>query len=107
MPINEETKTEIVTILDVCDYIPIDELDESIKKNVKRLIGTADRYLQGAIGKNYPKEDERAQTCALLIIKELYLNSSNVDSINKNVKKLINDFCNQIKLEMRINNDKR
>lgn len=103
MPI-EDGKEKVVSIQDVYDFIPIDEPDESIRRNVKRLIGTADVYLKGAIAENYPKDDYRAQQSALLIIKELYLNNSTTDSMNNNVKKLVDDFCLQLKQEMRRKN---
>jgi len=99
--------TNVVTVQEVCDFIPLDEPDESVKRNVERLIKVADKYLQGGIGENYPKDDERAQQSALLIIKELYINSSPTDTISNNVKKLVDDFCLQIKQEMRRKNDKR
>ena len=100
----ENEEGNVVSIQDVYDFIPIDEPDYSIRRNVKRLIGTADVYLKGAIAENYPKDDYRAQQSALLIIKELYLNNSTTDSMNNNVKKLVDDFCLQLKQEMRRKN---
>ncbi len=99
MAIEEDKK--VVSIQDVCDFIPIDEPDEAIERNINRLIGTADLYLKGAISENYPINDSRAQQSALLIIKELYLNNSTTDSMTNNVKKLVDDFCLQLKQELR------
>lgn len=93
----------IVSIEEACDYIPIDEPDTKIINKIDRLINTADLYLQGSIDKNYPKDDSRAQECALLIIRELYLNGSGSDSMTPNVQKLVDNFCLQIKLEMKRN----
>ena len=49
-------------------------------------------YLQGAIGKHYPREDERAKQIALLVISDLYeyrdLDSKN---ISNTTRKLLND----------------
>lgn len=103
----EVNSTNVVTVQEVCDFIPLDEPDESVKRNVERLIKVADRYLKGRIGENYPKDDERAQQSALLTIKELYLNSSSTDTMSNNVKKLVDDFCLQLQQEMRRKNDER
>ncbi len=103
----ELNNTNVVTVQEVCDFIPLDEPDESVKRNVERLIKVADRYLKGRIGENYPKDDERAQQSALLTIKELYLNSSSTDTMSNNVKKLVDDFCLQLQQEMRRKNDER
>lgn len=103
----EVNNTNVVSVQEVYDFIPIDEPDESVKRNVERLIRVADKYLQGRIGENYPKDDERAQQSALLTIKELYLNSSSTDTMSNNVKKLVDDFCLQLQQEMRRKNDER
>ena len=61
----KEDKLIPVSIEEVCDYkgflIEEIEQDEIVKRNIKRLINFSNLYLQGAIGKNYPVEDERAK----------------------------------------------
>lgn len=99
-----------VTLEEVCDYmgylVEEVEAEESkiVKRNILRLIEFSDVYLQGAIGKNYPKEDERAKQIALLVISDLYdyrdLDSKN---ISNTVKKIVNDLEMQLKAEMRKN----
>ena len=65
-------------------------------------------YLQGAIGKNYPIEDERAKQIALLVISDLYdyrdLDSKN---ISNTTRKILNDLEWQLKMEMRKNGDEQ
>lgn len=107
---NKQEKTIPVTIEEVCDYmgylVEEVEAEESkiVKRNILRLIKFSDLYLQGAIGKNYPKEDERAKQIALLVISDLYeyreLDSKN---ITNTTRKLLNDLEWQLKMEMRKN----
>ena len=109
---NKQEKTIPVTIEEVCDYmgylVEEVEAEESkiVKRNILRLIKFSDLYLQGAIGKNYPKEDERAKQIALLVISDLYdyrdLDSKN---ITNTTRKLLNDLEWQLKTEMRKNSD--
>lgn len=100
----------IVTIVEVCDYLGFDALEieeeegQATKRNILRLIKFSDSYLKGAIGKNYPKDDERAKQIALLVITDLYdyrdLDSKN---ISNTTRKLLNDLLWQLKVEMRLN----
>lgn len=95
-----------VTFEEVCDYMGymIVEVvkDEVVKRNIERLIKFSDAYLQGAIGKKYPRKDERAKQIALLVISDLYdyrdLDSKN---ISNTTRKLLNDLEWQLKTEMR------
>ena len=103
----DETKYA-VTLEEVCDYmgylVEEVEAEESkiVKRNILRLIKFSDLYLQGAIGKNYPKEDERAKQIALLVISDLYdyrdLDSKNIANTTR---KILNDLEWQLKMEMR------
>ncbi len=109
----DETKYA-VTLEEVCDHmgylVEEVEAEESkiVKRNIIRLIKFSDLYLQGAIGKNYPKEDERAKQIALLIISDLYdyrdLDSKN---ITNTTRKLLNDLEWQLKMEMRKNGNEQ
>lgn len=107
-----ETKQKYtpVSIEEVCDYMGFlmseveSEENQVVQRNIIRLIEFSDMYLQGAIGKKYPKEDERAKQIALLVISDLYdyrdLDSKN---ISNTTRKLLNDLEWQLKMEMRIN----
>ena len=109
----ETTKTEYpVTLQDVCDdmgfLVEEVEKDVIVKRNNERLIKFSDLYLKGAIGKNYPKEDERAKQIALLVISDLYdyrdLDSKNIANTTR---KLLNDLEWQLKTEMRKNGNEQ
>ncbi len=106
---NETNKIEYpVTLQDVCDdmgYLVEEvEKDEVVKRNINRLIKFSDTYLKGAIGNNYPKEDERAKQIALLVISDLYdyrdLDSKNIANTTR---KILNDLEWQLKMEMKKN----
>lgn len=110
---NDTTDTKYpVTLQEVCDnmgfFIEEVEKDEIVKRNINRLIKFSDLYLKGAIGNNYPKEDERAKQIALLVISDLYdyreLDSKN---INNTTRKLLNDLEWQLKTEMRKNGNEQ
>lgn len=109
----ETTKTEYpVTLQEVCDdmgfLVEEVEKDVIVKRNIERLIKFSDLYLKGAIGKNYPKEDERAKQIALLVISDLYdyrdLDSKNIANTTR---KLLNDLEWQLKTEMRKNGNEQ
>ena len=60
----------------------------------------ADSYLQGSIGKSYPKDDERARQLALLIISDLYENRGLSDKASPNVRRLVDDMSLQLRMEL-------
>ena len=72
-----------------------------VDKNIKRLIKTADSYLKGAIGEDYPKEDPRAIELALIVIADLYDNRDMSAKVSNNVRSIVNDFSMQLRLESR------
>lgn len=91
---------EELTLEEVCSYLGIDDTeDEFVKANLLRQMKVADLYLKGAIGENYPKNDVRANELALMLIADMYENRS-IDEISTNARKLFNQMCLQIKLEM-------
>lgn len=92
----------MIKVDDVLDYLGIDYDDEMINRNIERCIKTADAYLKGAIGENYPADDPRAKELALMVVSDLYDNrgytSSNVSNM---VRRLVEDFSLQLRLELR------
>lgn len=104
----QETTYVPVSIKEVCDYMGFLESEveaeenQIVKRNIIRLINFSNLYLQGAIGKNYPTEDERAKQIALLVISDLYdyrdLDSKN---ISNTTRKILNDLEWQLKIELR------
>ena len=96
---NNET---VVTMQEAKDYLGIDFEDAATDRILEKMIVAADGYLTGAIGEDYPKDDERAKSLALMVVNDLFDNRgmSNV-RVTETVRKLVDDFSFQLKLEMR------
>lgn len=90
-----------LTLEDVKDYLGIDYEDPQVIRNIERKIKVADKILTGALGENYPQEDERVQEIALMIIEDLYYNRGINDKVSNNVRRLFNSMILQIKLDMK------
>ena len=89
------------TIEEVLAYLGIDYADDMVNKNVDRCILTADAYLKGSIGKNYPAEDPRVKELALILISDLYDNRGMIEKVAGNVRRLVDDMSLQLRLELR------
>ena len=89
------------TIDEIKDYLGIDYDDEVSNRNIKRYMSVADSWLKGAIGENYPKNDNRAKQLALFVIEDLYDRGSYSVKENKNIEKMKNDFILQLQCEGR------
>lgn len=96
----EEKK--ILNVTDALDYMGIDYADDVVKRNVERCIKTADAFLKGGIGANYPKDDPRAQELALVIVDDLYNNRTytTTGSVSNNVRRLVEDLSLQLRVEL-------
>ena len=89
----------MVTLKDVKSYLHIDfDDDDDI---LQGLILTADEYLRGAVNPNYDTMSERAKMLSLVVISDLYDNRGISDKASGNVRKLVEDFSLQLKLESR------
>ena len=97
-----ETKA-VVSVDEVLAYMGIDYSDDMVTANIQRAIKTADYYLQGSIGDNYPVEDPRSKELALIIVADLYDNRGLTVSANvsNNTRKLVDDMSLQLRLELR------
>lgn len=92
----------VVTVEDVKAYLGIDYADDMVNANITRAINTADSYLKGSIGANYPTEDPRVKELALIIVDDLYTNrGSQSTNISGNCKRLVDDMSLQLRLELR------
>lgn len=89
------------TTAEVLDYLGIDYADDMVTRNVERAIKTADAYLKGAVGENYPTDDPRAKELALIFIADLYDNRGMIEKVSGNVRRLVDDFMLQLRLELR------
>ena len=91
----------VVQAQDVYNYLGIDYADAMVTANVTRAISTADAYLKGAVGADYPVDDPRAKELALIFIADLYDTRGMLEAVNKNVRRLVDDFLLQLRLELR------
>ena len=92
---------QVVSVDEVLAYLGIDYSDDMVNKNIERIIKTADAYLKGSIGDNYPVEDPKAKELALIIISDLYDNRGLQSTISGNTRKLVDDLSLQLRLELR------
>ena len=91
----------VVSVDEVKDELGIDYADEMTERKIIRSIKTADAYLKGAIGENYPIDDPRAKDLALMVVVDLYENRGLKDTVSGNTRKLVEDFSLQLRLELR------
>ena len=96
-----DTSIQVVSVEEVLAYLGIDYADDMVTKNIERVIKSADAYLKGSIGEEYPVEDPRAKELALIIISDLYDNRGLHSTISGNVRKLVDDLSWQLRLELR------
>lgn len=96
-----ETTTLGLTMEEIKDYLSIDYDDERTTRRLNRAIKTADTYLKGAIGEDYPTDDYRAQELALIVIDDLYNTRGLNNKVSGTVRKLVYDFSLQLTLELR------
>ena len=92
---------KVVSVEEVLAYLGIDYADEMVQRNIERAIKTADAYLKGSIGANYPVDDPRSKELALIIISDLYDNRGLQSTISGNTRKLVDDLSLQLRLELR------
>ena len=95
----------VVSVDEVLAYLGIDYTDHMSNKNIERLIRTADAYLKGSIGENYPAEDPKAKELALIIISDLYDNRGMASTVSGNTRRLVDDLSLQLRLELRRGSD--
>ena len=93
----------VVSVDEVLKYLGIDYADDMVTANIQRAIKTADFYLKGSIGENYPLEDPRSKELALIVVADLYDNRGLTVSANvsTNTRKLVDDMSLQLRLELR------
>ena len=93
---------QVVSVDEVLAYLGIDYADDMVTKNINRLIYTADAYLKGAVGDNYPVDSPKAKEIALIVISDLYDTRGVHPSSGANsMRRLLEDLILQLKLELR------
>lgn len=92
----------MVKIDDLKNYIGIDYVDEMITANLERSLKTADAFLVGSIGVDYPKDDARAEELTLVVAAELYDNRGMMlsNSISNTTRKMVDDLSLQLRLDL-------
>lgn len=90
----------MTTVDEVLEYLGIDYADNMITRNIERAIKTADAYMRGAIGENYPTNDPRAKELTLIFIADLYDNRCLIEKVSGNVRRLVDDMLLQLRLEI-------
>lgn len=91
----------VVSVDEVLAYLGIDYSDDMVTTNIERAIKTADAYLKGSIGENYPIEDPRSKELALLLVADLYDNRGLTSTVSGNTRRLVEDLSLQLRLELR------
>lgn len=91
-----------LTIQEVRDHLGIDFQDAMTDRVLTNLLSASEAYVSGAIGENYPADDERVKTIQKFIIADLYDNRELSDKIQGATKRLIDSMILQVKLEMRL-----
>ena len=91
----------VVTTDEALAYLGIDYADDMVRTNIERTIKTADAYLKGAVGDDYPVDDPRSKELALIIISDLYDKRGLISTVSGNTRKLVDDLALQLRLELR------
>lgn len=91
----------VVTVDEALAYLGIDYADDMVINNINRIINTADYYLKGSIGEDYPTDDPRSKELALIIISDLYDNRGLNSNISGNTRRMVDDLSLQLRLELR------
>lgn len=89
-----------LTTEEVADHLCVDYVDGTVRTQILRHILAAHRYLCGAVGNDYPRDDPRAREIALMVIDDLWENRG-ISSTSGNTRKLMQDLELQLKLELR------
>lgn len=88
-----------LSIQEVKDYLAIDFDETATDRILNRLIKVADEYCVGAIGRDYPEDDEAVKQVQLLIISDLF-DKREFDSgrVTNTIKKFCSDILAQARL---------
>lgn len=88
-----------LTLTEVKNYLRVDFSDDDAL--IASLMSVADEYLKSSVGATYDNTSERAKILLLLVISDLYDNRGLSDKASGNVRKLVDDFSLQMRLELR------
>ena len=88
-----------LTLTDVKKYLRVDFDDDDTL--IGSLMLAADEYLKASVGATYATTSERAKTLSLIVISDLYDNRQLGEKVSNNVRRLVDDFSLQLRLELR------
>jgi len=89
------------TLQDVKDYLGIDYTDAATDRRLTKTISVAGKFLEGSLGVGYPLDDPRVHELALIVIADLYDNHTMTEKVSGNIRRLVADFSQQVRLDMR------
>lgn len=89
----------MLTLAEAKNFLRVDFNDDDAL--ISALIKAADEYLCSSVGKEYDKNSDRAKTLSLIVIQDLYDNRGISDKASGNIRKLVEDFSLQLRLEQR------
>lgn len=93
-----------ITDIELLDYLSIDYADDVVRSNIARCIRSADAFIKGSVGPDYPVEDPRAKELALIVAGDFYDNrayqATTGGSVSANTRKLVDDLSWQLRLEL-------
>lgn len=92
----------MITIENLKNYLGIDYDDSVIISNLERSLKTANAFLKGAIGSDYPVDDPRAEELTLIVASELYDNRGLMlnNGVSNIVRRMVDDLGLQLRLEL-------
>ena len=94
----------MLTLTEVKQFLRVDFEDDDVL--IGSLMNVADEYMKSSVGANYDDTSERAKVLLCIVISDLYdnrsMNEVTVGGIRPNVRRLVNDFSLQMRLELRM-----
>ena len=90
-----------LTLETLRDHLGIDYEDPSTSRILSRLLKLADNYMIGALGAEYPEEDERVVQAQLMICDDLFSSRGMSDKVSGATRRLLDNLLLQVRMEMR------
>lgn len=90
-----------LTMESLRDHLGIDYEDPSTARILSRLLSVADSYMIGALGTDYPAEDERVIQAQLMICDDFFSSRGVSDKVSGATRRLLDNLLLQVRLEMR------
>ena len=91
----------MITAEAVRQWLGIDFNDADVEANIDALIQTANAYMVGALGENYPQDDARVIQVQKALIADLYDHRELSDKVSGATRRLVDSMLLQVRLEMR------